>query len=136
MFNIGMTELLLIGAIALVVLGPSKLPQFARALGRALTEFKRASNEFKTTLKDEFDQAAGPQTKDLALLAKEVRQGIKPHKDITQALETAAKVLESGSTAFERNKPLVAKEVPNPPDLEVKPLPSEVPPKEPKNQPS
>jgi len=130
-----MTELLLIGAIALVVLGPSKLPQFARALGRALTEFKRATNEFKTTLKDEFDQATGPQTKDLALLAKEVTQGLKPHKDITHALETAAKVLESGSTAFER-RPLVAKEIPNPPTEETQPLPTEVPTKEPNNQPS
>lgn len=39
-FNVGAPELLLILAIALVVLGPKKLPEAARSLGRGLREFK------------------------------------------------------------------------------------------------
>jgi len=40
-----MTELLVIMAIALVVLGPKKLPELARSLGRGLAEFRRASSD-------------------------------------------------------------------------------------------
>lgn len=50
MFGIGMTEMLLIGALALIVLGPKKLPDLARSLGRGFAEFKRATNEFKDTI--------------------------------------------------------------------------------------
>lgn len=50
MFNIGMPELLLILAIALIILGPRKLPDIARALGRSLSEFRRASDEIKETI--------------------------------------------------------------------------------------
>lgn len=52
MFGIGFPELLLILAIALIVVGPSKLPDLARALGRGYAEFKKATNELKET----FDQ--------------------------------------------------------------------------------
>jgi TatA/E family protein of Tat protein translocase len=50
MFGIGMPELLLILAVALIVLGPKKLPELARALGKGLAEFRRATDD----LKDEF----------------------------------------------------------------------------------
>jgi sec-independent protein translocase protein TatB len=52
MFGIGMPELLLILGLALIVLGPKKLPELARALGKGLSEFRRATDE----LKDEFRQ--------------------------------------------------------------------------------
>jgi len=52
MFGIGMPELLLILGLALIVLGPKKLPELARALGKGLAEFRRATDE----LKDEFRQ--------------------------------------------------------------------------------
>jgi len=47
MFGIGTTELLVILLVALVVLGPKKLPQIARSLGKALGEFKRVSTDVK-----------------------------------------------------------------------------------------
>lgn len=50
MFGIGFTELLLILVIALIVLGPEKLPDLAKALGRAFAEFKKASEELKKSI--------------------------------------------------------------------------------------
>lgn len=50
MFGIGTTELILIMVVALLVLGPKKLPDMARSLGKGMAEFRRASNEFTRSL--------------------------------------------------------------------------------------
>lgn len=50
MFGIGFPELLLILAIALVILGPEKLPQIARAIGRGLGEVRRATEEVRAEI--------------------------------------------------------------------------------------
>ena len=55
MFGIGMPELLLLLAIALIVIGPKKLPDLAKSLGRAMREFKKATNEFKETIQIDED---------------------------------------------------------------------------------
>jgi TatA/E family protein of Tat protein translocase len=57
MFGIGMTELIVILAIALVVLGPKKLPEIARSLGRGLAEFRRASSEMRREFLDVTDES-------------------------------------------------------------------------------
>jgi TatA/E family protein of Tat protein translocase len=51
--SIGMPELIIIFVIALVIFGPRKLPELGRSLGKSLAEFKRASNELKSTLEEE-----------------------------------------------------------------------------------
>ena len=50
---IGMQELIIIFVIALIVFGPRKLPQLGKSLGRSIAEFKRASNELRSTLEQE-----------------------------------------------------------------------------------
>lgn len=50
MFGIGMPEMLLILAIALIVFGPKKLPELAKSLGRAFAEFRRATSELKNSI--------------------------------------------------------------------------------------
>src|SRR5512145_1734879 len=50
MFDIGLQEILVIGVIALLVFGPSKLPELGRMAGRAMREFRRASDEFRSTV--------------------------------------------------------------------------------------
>lgn len=72
MFGIGMPELLLILAVALIVIGPKKLPDLARSLGRAMGEFKKATAELKDSIqidselkevKQAFDEMNAPGAK-------------------------------------------------------------------------
>jgi sec-independent protein translocase protein TatB len=57
MFGIGMPEMILILAIALIVIGPKKLPDLAKSLGRAMREFKKATNDFKETIQIDSEMA-------------------------------------------------------------------------------
>jgi TatA/E family protein of Tat protein translocase len=58
-FGLGFQELVLIGVIALLVLGPAKLPELARSLGKGLAEFRRASNDLRRSI-EEADRPAPP----------------------------------------------------------------------------
>lgn len=64
MFGLGMQELIVIFVIALLVFGPSKLPELGRSLGRAMAEFRRASEELKegltAELSTEEEKASAP----------------------------------------------------------------------------
>ena len=51
--SLGFPELLIIMVIALIIFGPRKLPELGRSLGKSIGEFKKASNELKSTLEEE-----------------------------------------------------------------------------------
>ena len=53
--SIGTSELILIGIIALIFLGPRKLPEIAKKIGKVMADFRNTTNEFKSTWQREVD---------------------------------------------------------------------------------
>ncbi|NOQ95243.1 MAG: twin-arginine translocase subunit TatB [Desulfobacterales bacterium] len=90
MFGIGMPELIIIFVIALIIIGPKKLPDLARALGKGLAEFRRATDQLKANLDmdDVEDELKGVQ-EDLAdsvsglLDVSETEEETKPKDPVT-----------------------------------------------------
>jgi sec-independent protein translocase protein TatB len=60
MFNVGGGELLVIMLLALIVLGPQRLPDAARTVGRVMSDLRRISSGFQQELKDAFDDGDSP----------------------------------------------------------------------------
>jgi len=53
MGSLGVPEMIIIFVVALIVFGPKKLPELGKSLGKGLAEFRRASNELKSTIEEE-----------------------------------------------------------------------------------
>ncbi|MCU7241132.1 Sec-independent protein translocase protein TatB [Pseudomonas peradeniyensis] len=91
MFEIGFTELLLVGIVALLVLGPERLPVAARTLGRGLGQARRVLNALKAQVEREIDMPA-LDAAPLQRLEQEIRQGIQldatPANDPTPVVHT------------------------------------------------
>jgi TatA/E family protein of Tat protein translocase len=82
--SIGIPELLIIMALALLVFGPKKLPEVGKSLGKALREFKRTSEELKGRIEDEI------QASEIKGVAEELRKDIQDIKSVPAALTEAA----------------------------------------------
>ena len=95
--TLGMPELILIFVVALLLFGPRKMPQIGKSVGRALGEFRRASNEFKRTIEDE---VAADDLKDVGNDLKGLRDIGNDIKDLKRTIEkpietTMKKVLDT-----------------------------------------
>ncbi|MGE8391168.1 MAG: Sec-independent protein translocase protein TatB [Pseudomonas sp.] len=84
MFEVGFTELLLVAIVALLVLGPERLPAAARTLGRGLGQAQRAMATIKTQVERELDTQALSQELDalpLQRLEQDLRRGVSLQPD-------------------------------------------------------
>jgi sec-independent protein translocase protein TatA len=87
MFGIGLPELVVILAVALIVLGPQRLPEVARMLGRAYGQLRRASEEFQNTIRQ--DLAALERQEDAnrnKAIAQEIRERCADVEDVQTAI--------------------------------------------------
>jgi sec-independent protein translocase protein TatB len=76
MFGIGLTELLIIGVIALLVVGPDKLPEMAQKLGRFVWDIRRAWDDVRDTVRTEMMSVQQP-FDDLRNAGKNAREAFK-----------------------------------------------------------
>jgi Tat protein translocase TatB subunit len=81
MFGIGLPEMIIILVVALLVVGPSKLPELAKTLGKAFTEFRRMADEVKETFEEEVIKEEQAKTSATTVEAKE---GEKKQEDAPQ----------------------------------------------------
>ena len=84
MFSIGWTELLVIGIVALIVVGPKDLPGMFRALGKVTAKARRMARDFQRAMEDAADEAG---VKDVA---KDLNAMTNPKKMGLDALNEAA----------------------------------------------
>ena len=106
MFGIGGVELLVILAIALIFLGPKKLPGLAKSLGKGLNEFKKASKEVQDSLNVEDDNLSDKS--DRSSLAPEL-----PKYEAAEHLRDAEIVKENDQSASNSEAGKSTKEIEN-----------------------
>lgn len=109
MFGIGMPELILIAVVALIVLGPKKLPDLAKSMGRAVREFRKATSELKETLQVDSELS-------------EVKKAFNDFQtDVNKTLQPEAKALQGQAGPKE-----IADESPAAGDAPAGPAPAEL----------
>jgi sec-independent protein translocase protein TatA len=88
--SIGPAELILIFVIALLVFGPKKLPEIGRSVGKALREFKKASDEIKGRIEEEIEASEIKDIrKDIRSGMDDLKSGVKIFQDdIKKDIET------------------------------------------------
>ena len=107
MFGIGLPELILIMAVALIVVGPEKLPDLAKSIGRGIVELKKAASSLKDSFNEEDEKSPEWERHDIDKHPNKLLDAynslpaeVMPEKsDTPTSLETAAPEAASGSTA-------------------------------------
>lgn len=92
MFGLGIPELIVIFVIALVVFGPKKLPDLGKSIGRAMAEFKKASEEFQESVRSEMKEVekSADVKEEMKQLEQQVGQLDRPNADVKDEQKEAS----------------------------------------------
>ena len=96
--KIGITELIVIFVVALLVIGPDKLPAYAQKLGQAMAQFRKYSSEvtkeIKTSVVEPLEEAQKP-----------LREAVQPLEELDRAVRTDVKDLKTSFADIGKKKP-------------------------------
>jgi Tat protein translocase TatB subunit len=102
--SIGTSELLMIGVVALIFLGPRRMPEMARKFGKFMSEFRGTANEFKETWRREVDFEGAAKEFDLSNLEAEVDAGKAIAKSPASPQPAIAELKDVDLSKFEELK--------------------------------
>ena len=100
MFDVGLSELLVIGLVALIVIGPKRLPEVARAAGRWAGRLRRFVSDVKQDLDRELHQA---ELSELRQLKQELDETRRVMEDSSGRLMQDLQITPAGATAAQPN---------------------------------
>ena len=134
MFDIGFTEIVVIAVVALIVIGPERLPKTARTLGHLFGRLQRYVNDVKSDISREME------LEELRKLQQEMKSAAS---DLESSMTAAARDVESGMRGVEAQLNAGASETPAPAPVQASEFaapssspPAEAHPPEPARQPS
>ncbi len=114
MFDIGFSELVVIAVVALIVIGPERLPKAARTMGHLFGRLQRYVNDVKSDISREME------LEELRKLQREVQTAAH---DLKSSVETAARDVETGVRTVENELNAGAAEAVSVPDAEIRRAP-------------
>jgi len=89
MFDIGMPEMIMIFIVALLVVGPKKLPEIAKALGKGLGELKKSFQDVKDSVQEEFEESTSEIRDAVTDVKKQIQAEAEDSgKEIQKTMET------------------------------------------------
>jgi len=102
MFGLGIPELLVIFVIALIVFGPKKLPDLGKSIGRAMAEFKKASEEFQETVRTEMKEVErSADIKEEIKQVEQIAQTAGPKTDVNEEAQPSEPVAHADAPEAE-----------------------------------
>ena len=101
MLNVGPFELLVVLAVALIVVGPERLPELARSVGRVLRQFRDVQNEVRDLVASEVDDDVRQAASDF----KKVTGDLSKATDVKGAVRRAERTIRDETTKFRASRP-------------------------------
>ncbi|MCP3892133.1 MAG: twin-arginine translocase subunit TatB [Desulfobulbaceae bacterium] len=122
MFGIGLPEMIVIFAVALIVVGPDKLPDMAKSLAKGIMEMKKAANQIKDNLTEE-DETISDVKKDLQETAAELKKRMID----AETRITERQILEDKNSSDTGELIELSPENPRPWEIDARTVPEESP---------
>jgi len=95
MLNVGPLELLVVLAVALIVVGPERLPELARSVGRAIRQFREVQDE----VRDMVSSGVDDEVREAASEFRKAAGGIRRATDVKGAVRRAERTIRDETTA-------------------------------------